>query len=94
MKRSEAEVSTDNASSYLRKLCQHWSHKFTVAYDDQQGTIELPQTLCVLHADAATLRVRLEMEGDGDEDRMEQVVAEHLQRFGFKETLVFAWVRS
>ena len=90
-KTSEAHVETVNASSYLRKLCQHWSHKFLVSFDAQHGTIDLAAGKCILDADDVALKVRLEMPPDGDQDRLQKVVEDHLQRFAFRETLVFAW---
>ncbi len=93
MKVSTVDVKTGNAVSYMKQLCRHWAHKFPVAFDDSTGTIELPQARCVLSASPETLGVKLAMPEDADQDRMERVVAEHLQRFGFREELVFAWVR-
>jgi len=84
-------VKTEQASSYLRKLCQHWSHKFAVAFDDHRGTIALPGTACLLEATAEELKIRLDVDAGGDAMRMRQVVEEHLQRFGFREELVFLW---
>lgn len=94
MKISKADVKTDNAVSYMKQLCRHWGHKFEVEFDDSQGRIELPKAHCVLDAKADGLAIRLEMPDDADQDRVEQVVAEHLQRFGFREELVFAWART
>jgi hypothetical protein len=88
---STATATTANASSYLRKLCQHWSHRFPVEYTDQHGTIQLPTALCTLDAEAETLLIRLDLHEGADEARLRQVVEEHLQRFGFKEELVFVW---
>jgi hypothetical protein len=88
---SEGRVATENASSYLRKLCQHWAHKFPVKYDDTHGKIDLAAGKCILFADAAGLTVKLMMPEDGDELRLQQVVEEHIKRFAFKETLEFAW---
>jgi hypothetical protein len=88
---SEANVPTENAVSYMKQLCRHWGHKFPVTFDDQQGRIELPQAICTLNASPASLHVRLEVEEGADEARKQQVVAEHLQRFGFREELVFDW---
>ena len=88
---SEAQVETGNASSYLRKLCQHWSHKFLVSFNAEHGTIDLAAAKCILDADETVLKVRLELTPDGDQARMQKVVEEHLQRFAFRETLVFAW---
>ena len=91
MKISTAQVITANASSYLRKLCQHWSHKFVVSFDAQHGTIDLAVGRCILDADESELAVRLEMAPDADEARLQKVVEDHLQRFAFRETLVFVW---
>jgi len=88
---SIAQVSTENASSYLRKLCQHWSHKFLVSFDAQHGTIDLAVGKCILDAEASALNIRLEFPAAGDEAPMQRVVEEHIKRFAFRETLVFDW---
>jgi hypothetical protein len=93
MKISKAEVKTDKAVSYMKQLCRHWGHKFPVEFDDNHGTIQLPTAACVLEASPELLKVRLELAEDADQDRIEKVVEEHLQRFGFREQLVFAWAR-
>ena len=93
MQISEAAVSTEHATSYLRQLCRHWSHRFPVTFDDREGRIELPSAVCLLTAEPAQLGVRLELAAEAEADRVEVVVAEHLQRFGFREQLVFAWKR-
>lgn len=91
MRVSTAEVATENAASYMRKLCAHWSHKFAVTVEGDHGSIELPAARCDLRASSALLTVRLELKEDADEARMRRVVEEHLQRFGFREELVFLW---
>lgn len=86
-----ASVPTENASSFLRKLCQHWSHKFTVSYDDRHGWIELPAATYILDTADHSLNARMELKEEANQARVEKVVEEHLQRFGFRETLVFSW---
>ncbi len=88
---SIARVSTENASSYLRKLCQHWSHKFLVSFDAQHGTIDLAVGTCILDAEENALKVRLELAAARDETQLQRVVEEHIKRFAFRETLVFDW---
>ena len=94
MRISEADVPTTSAISYLRQLCRHWAHKFRVEFDDQRGVIHLPAGVCTLESFPEHLQVRLEMPDETDSDQLEKVVAEHLQRFGFREQLVFPWRRS
>ncbi len=91
---STAKVSTENASSYLRKLCQHWSHKFLVSFDAQHGTIDLAVGKCILDAEENALKVRLELAAEGDKVQMQKVVEEHIKRFAFRESLVFDWNSS
>ncbi len=91
---SIARVSTENASSYLRKLCQHWSHKFPVNFDAQHGTIDLAACKCILDAEENELKVRLELAAEGDEAQLQKVVEEHIKRFAFRESLVFDWNSS
>jgi hypothetical protein len=91
---SIARVSTENGSSYLRKLCQHWSHKFPVSFDAQHGTIDLTVGKCILDAQENALNVRLEMPAEGDQTQLQRVVEEHIKRFASRETLVFDWNSS
>lgn len=86
-----ARVTTDRASRYLQQLAKHWSHKFEVTFTPTQASIPLPFGLCKLTADEAGLDVRLTPEPGADVERFKAVVADHLQRFGHKETLVFDW---
>ena len=94
MKISRAEVSTANGVSLLRKLCHHWSHEHTVEFDNTHGKITLPNAYVTLIPGPAALSVYLETKDEVDQDRMEGVVARHLQRFGFGEELTFHWLRS
>jgi hypothetical protein len=85
-----ARVPTAHASRYLQQLCKHWSHKFPVEFTPQNGRIEMSAGVLILDADAEGLGLRLTTEPE-DLERMAGVVAEHLQRFAFRETLVFDW---
>jgi uncharacterized protein len=91
MQTSRASGNAANASSYLRKLCQHWSHRFPVEFKDEQGTIQLPQFTWVLNASPELLTIRLTVEDGADEARLPTVVDVYLQRFGFREELVLPW---
>jgi hypothetical protein len=93
MKVSAADVKTASAVSYMKQLCRHWAHKFPVEFNDQHGTIQLPQAACLMEASPETLAVRLEIADEADRARIEKVVEEHLQRFGFREVLSFEWIR-
>lgn len=87
-----ATVPTTNGSRYLQQLCKHWSHKFETRFDPQAGEIDFPMGPIRMTAQESTLIVTLEPQDDADTDRFKQVVAEHLDRFAFKEApLAFDW---
>jgi hypothetical protein len=93
--RSLASVSTANAARYLTQLCKHWSHRFAVVFDATSGRIEMPSGTCHLTAGPGRLGVVIEAQDVPTLTRLEDVVAEHLGRFAFRETpLQFAWLRT
>jgi hypothetical protein len=91
MKRSEATVRTAHASRYLQQLAKHWGHKFPVEFTPTEASIVLPAGRCQLTASADQLLVELTGADEADMDRFQAVVAEHIQRFGHRETLAFDW---
>ena len=91
---STATITTVEPARIILRLCKHWGHKFPVSHDEQQGRIELPFGLCLLHAGEGVLSARLEALPDADLDRFEQVVAEHAQRMARGETYVWHWQRQ
>lgn len=91
---SQALVPTEHASRYLQQLCKHWSHKFDVEFTAQNGRIAFDEDQIVtLTADESALHLTVTAP-QANLPRMEQVVADHITRFAFREELVFNWLRS
>ncbi len=92
---SEAHVATQHGSRYLQQLCKHWSHKFSVDFTPTHGSIDFGDgRACALEADADTLVLRATVPDGADASRFEQVVADHIGRFAFREDLSFDWRRG
>ncbi|MEH6387053.1 MULTISPECIES: DUF2218 domain-containing protein [Pseudomonas] len=94
MHRSISEVSTDSPSVNLKKLCRHFSHKIEVSFDDECGDIKFPFGRGLLEATDGQLRITAEADDMEALAKTEQVLADHLVRFGSKETLVVQWHRQ
>lgn len=90
---SVAQVPTASASRYLQQLAKHWSHKMAVTFSAEEAMIPFPSGARLeLRAAEGTLDCVLTVPADGDPVRMRQVVAEHLDRFAFREApLTFDW---
>ncbi len=90
---SVARVPTQSASRYLQQLCKHWSHKMQVSFTAEEGRIAFPSgSVLELRADSDTLDLALTVPDDGEDAQMQRVVAEHLDRFAFREApLTFDW---
>jgi hypothetical protein len=89
-----AEIPTSNASKYLQQLCKHWSHKFATEFTATEGSIVFLMGPIRMTADNDALTVTIEPDADADADveRFQQVVANHLDRFAFREApLKFDW---
>lgn len=93
MSTAAARVETAHASRYLQQLCKHWSHKFTATFTPRNGRIEMGDVVLVLDADAHGLDLQLTAAPETLQ-RIEQVVAAHLQRFAHREDLRFDWVET
>jgi len=93
MFQSLADVPTLDPARLLRRLCNHWRHKFEIERrgDDhvlialgEVGTVEFTLTPGVVHIKAR--------HDDAEQlPRLRQVIANHLERFARDETLVFDW---
>jgi len=90
-RRAEARIETPNASKYLQQLCKHFQHKLPVSFDAQAGAISFPMGETKLAADAEALTLSVSAGGDDDLARLKDVVARHLERFAFRETLEIDW---
>lgn len=92
MAQAIATVPTENGSKYLQQLCKHWSHMLTVEFDAQKGTVTFPNAVATMEAQPASLIVTVEAEEAETVERMKGVVADHLNRFAFREApLPFDW---
>ena len=97
-----AAVPTQNGSRYLQQLCKHWSHNLEVDFTPEHGTVRFPKdgragnfpgdAVATLDAGADTLEVRIDASVAEQRDVLKRVVAEHLDRFAFREApLAFDW---
>ena len=89
--RAEARVVTEHASRYLQQLCKHFEHKLPATYDPKAGEIVFPLGPVKLAADAEALTLAVASLTEAELGQLEDVVARHLVRFAFRETLEVAW---
>ncbi|KQY93298.1 hypothetical protein ASD21_11065 [Caulobacter sp. Root1455] len=92
---SHARLTTDKAARYMTQLAKHWGHRFEVSYDDISALIPLPLGTCSMMADLEGLDVTIEAADLEGLARLEDVVADHLLRFAFREPVkCLAWTRA
>lgn len=91
MLHSRAVIGTPHASRYLQQLCKHWAHKFETEFSDTVGRIVLPTGETRLAASAEALTIDLTAEDAANLPGLRDVVARHIERFAFRETLRFDW---
>jgi hypothetical protein len=89
--RSRADVGTDRPSPYLLQLCKHFRHKLDVSFDERAGTIPFAFGRCELRAGDGVLALEAIAATPEELERVENVIASHLVRFGRRHELSVAW---
>ena len=100
--KSVARVPTTHGSRYLQQLCKHWSHNLAVEFTPQAGTVTFPREMrgnvfptegvARMSATPDTLEVTIEGGDAAHVAQLRKVVADHLDRFAFREApLPFDW---
>jgi hypothetical protein len=88
---STAKITSNRASTYLQQLCKHFGHKLEVQFDAQSGQIKFPFGQCDLCARQGSLEMTVTAENEGDLTKASQLIANHLERFAFRENPKFEW---
>jgi catechol 2,3-dioxygenase len=92
--RSRADVVTDRPSPYLLQLAKHFRHKLDVTFDERTGTIPFAFGRCEMRAEDGVLVLEAIAATPEDRERVENVIASHLVRFGRRHELSAAWTPS
>ena len=88
---SRAEIATESGEKLLKRLCKHWAHKLEVEQQGSEGRVSFEDGSCLLRAEPDKLRVAIEALDEEGLDRLEGVVASHLERMAGDEALQIVW---
>lgn len=89
-----ARVPTANAARYMTQLCKHWAHKLAVDLREDRGVVKFGDAVATLEPAANELVVTILANDEPSVERLQGVVATHLDRFAFREApLPFQWQR-
>jgi hypothetical protein len=91
---STASVATKSALRYLGQLCKHFGHKVPASIEGDHGWIAFDFGRCHLAANDEELSLHNSAATPEGLDRLEQVIASHLERFAFREELGITWQRE
>jgi hypothetical protein len=106
---AEAQVETGRPSRYLVQLCQHFSHKggflghrrpaflmpdlIHVEWSETHGIVSFGWGQCTMQASTGILTLHAEADSEENLQRVQDVVARHLGRFGRRDHLAVNWQR-
>ncbi|MCW2307693.1 DUF2218 domain-containing protein [Rhodobium gokarnense] len=91
---TSTEIATKAASKYLQQLCKHFAHKVPAEFDSAAGHVRFPFGLCRMAATGAALTIHCEADNAEAAERMQAVIATHLERFAWREELSIDWVAA
>jgi len=90
---SAAFVETPRAQRYTKQLVSHFGTKVSTEMTDTGGTLSFGFGTCTLEATPTGIRLEATAGDDEELDRLEDVVARHLVRFGSNDALAVSWER-
>jgi hypothetical protein len=88
-----------HASSINHKILRHAGRAQArpeiqhVEWSDSHGTLDLGWGRCTLHAEPGALTVRAEAASEETLQRLQDLIARNLERFGRREQLKVSWER-
>ena len=88
---AEIRIETNQASSYLQRLCKHFGHKAEVEFTPDKGSIIFDFGRAQLEAAPDALTISAHAETEENLERLKRVMASHLERFAFREELRVRW---
>lgn len=96
---AEAHVETERASPYLVQFCRHANEEAQahpemqahVEWSDDRGAVDFGWGRCTLRADPGVLALSAEAPDEENLQRVEHLVAEHVERFGIGDHLTVTW---
>jgi hypothetical protein len=100
---STARMATERPATYLKQLCEHFAdagrrhsaQEFEVTFDDHEGFINFAPIVsgtCRLDArQAGVLVVELSGSDQAALERLQRIIAWHLERFGQSDGLMVDW---
>src|SRR6201988_1977808 len=92
---STAKIETAHAGKYLVQLAKHWSHRFPdLTWNETRADIPFPAGQCVVTSKENILAIAPPAPEEETASGLESVVAEHLNRFAFREPLEIVWQRA
>jgi hypothetical protein len=91
---STASVATKSALRYLGQLCKHFGHKVPASIEGDHGWIAFDFGRCHLAANDEELSLHNSASTMEELERLEKVIASHLERFAFREELSVTWQRE
>ena len=92
MPSSQAIIATTDGPRLIKRLLTHWGHRFEVGFDDERGHVSFDAvTRAAFLARSDALEVRIDAADPAALPRIQEVVAEHLQRMHRGTPLAIDW---
>jgi hypothetical protein len=91
---AQSRFETLKAVAYLKKFCRHFTHKLATKFDDSHGHVDFPFGDCRLQSSENVLTFTVEAETEEALEKMQSVVAGHMERFAFRDEISLVWERQ
>ena len=83
-----ASLETTDGARIVKRLCNHWKHKFDIIEEDEKFYIPFPDAQVILSANDAQIFIDIRTEKANVVTQYQDVVVNHLNRMAQQEFTV------
>lgn len=82
---STAQIDTDDGARIVKRLCNHWKHKFEINEINGKIAIPFPEAEVLLEATPVQILMHIKTQTFDLVEKYQKVVVEHLNRMSQQE---------
>lgn len=91
--KSQTQIITTDSERIVKRLCNHWKHKFEIKEQDGFFSIPFPDAIVILTPTPEAIAISINTVSEEKITHYEKVVLEHLNRMAQQE-FATTWTHS
>ena len=82
---TKTSIGTNDGTRIIKRLCNHWKHKFEISEQDGKSVVPFPEAKLILEATEQHILIEINTEQTDKLEHYQNVVINHLNRMAQQE---------